>query len=147
MQRMDRLERVEKPGEQPAPGEPQLESAKATAPALSRTAGGILGALAEGTRAEGTQVADATAGQMRRNLNGAADKAQLSFGTSPDSETSGLPSSLFWRPLTPTDTSGVVTIEFKLPDSPAEYRLLIDAIGAGRLGGEQRLLQSQVPPP
>jgi hypothetical protein len=147
MLRMDRLERVEKPGEQPAPGEPQLESAKATAPALSRTAGGNLGSVAEGAPAAGTQVADATADQSRRNLNGAADKAQLPFDTPSAPDASGLPSSLFWRPLTPTDSSGMVTIEFKLPDSPAEYRLLIDAIGAGRLGGEQRLLQSQVPPP
>jgi hypothetical protein len=148
MLRTDRLERVEKPGEQPATDEPQVEGAKAPPQALSRsrTAGGDRGALAGGTLAEGTQVADATADQMRRSLNGAADKVPLSFGTSSAPDASGLPSSLFWRPLTPTDTSGVVTIEFKLPDSPAEYRLLIDAIGAGRLGGEQRLLQSREPP-
>jgi len=51
-----------------------------------------------------------------------------------------LPSSLFWRPLSPTDAGGTVTIEFTMPAVPSEYRLLIDAIGSGRLGGEQRLI-------
>ncbi|WP_425618785.1 hypothetical protein NA78x_002501 [Anatilimnocola sp. NA78] len=57
----------------------------------------------------------------------------------PADETS-LPSSLFWRPLSATEPDGTVTIEFTMPAVASEYRLLIDAIGAGRLGGEQRLL-------
>lgn len=58
----------------------------------------------------------------------------------PARDAAPLPSSLYWRPLSSTDASGQVTIEFTMPDRPAEYRLLIDAIGAGRLGGEQRVL-------
>ncbi|QDU27770.1 hypothetical protein ETAA8_28610 [Anatilimnocola aggregata] len=51
-----------------------------------------------------------------------------------------LPSSLFWRPLSPSEPDGSVTIEFNMPAVASEYRLLVDAIGGGRLGGQQQLL-------
>ena len=50
------------------------------------------------------------------------------------------PDSLFWRPLSAVDEGGVLTIEFTMPAMAADYRLLLDAIGNGRVGGEQQLL-------
>jgi hypothetical protein len=50
------------------------------------------------------------------------------------------PDSLFWRPLSAVGDDGLLTIEFTMPAMAADYRLLLDAIGGGRMGGEQQLL-------
>lgn len=51
-----------------------------------------------------------------------------------------LPDSLFWRPLSPV-SDGTFTIEFTMPAAESDYRLLIDAIGSGRIGGKDQLLR------
>lgn len=51
------------------------------------------------------------------------------------------PDSLFWRPLSPIDQNGTFTIEFTMPAAESDYRLLIDAIGSGRIGGKEQLLR------
>jgi hypothetical protein len=58
---------------------------------------------------------------------------------------SNLPAALFWRPLSPVDSDGKVTIEFTMPAAESEYRLLLDAIGNGRLGSQQALLLCREP--
>ncbi|WP_254507319.1 hypothetical protein [Anatilimnocola floriformis] len=50
------------------------------------------------------------------------------------------PDSLYWRPLSSVGEDGLLTITFRMPAIPADYRLLLDAIGHGRIGGDQQLL-------
>lgn len=50
------------------------------------------------------------------------------------------PDTLFWRPLSLVGSDGLFTIEFNMPTAESDYRLLLDAIGNGRIGGHQQLL-------
>lgn len=50
------------------------------------------------------------------------------------------PDSIYWRPLKPTASDGSFTIEFTMPAVESEYRMLLDAVGDGRMGGQQQLL-------
>lgn len=52
------------------------------------------------------------------------------------------PPSLYFNPQLLTDASGRVTIEFNMPPVAAEYRLLIDALGNGRIGSQQQVITS-----
>lgn len=52
-----------------------------------------------------------------------------------------VPDSLFWRPLSPIDQDATFTIEFTMPAAESDYRLLIDAIGSGRIGGKEQILR------
>ncbi len=54
--------------------------------------------------------------------------------------TEAAPDTLFWRPLSPIGADGYFTIEFNMPAAESDYRLLLDAIGNGRIGGQQQLL-------
>jgi hypothetical protein len=56
------------------------------------------------------------------------------------SDDGAAPDSLFWRPLSAVGDDGLLTIEFTMPAVAADYRLLLDAISPGRMGGEQQLL-------
>jgi hypothetical protein len=47
------------------------------------------------------------------------------------------PAALYFNPQLLTDAQGQATVEFTMPEAPAEYRLLIDALGQGRIGSEQ----------
>jgi len=47
------------------------------------------------------------------------------------------PAALYFNPQLLTDKEGRATIEFTMPKTPAEYRLLIDALGQGRIGSQQ----------
>lgn len=44
------------------------------------------------------------------------------------------PPSLYFNPQLIADSRGRVAIEFVMPPAESEYRLLIDALGHGRLG-------------
>jgi hypothetical protein len=50
------------------------------------------------------------------------------------------PPSLYFEPNLTTDDKGNATVHFKMPSIPCEYRLLIDALGNGRIGSRQELL-------
>ena len=50
------------------------------------------------------------------------------------------PASLYFNPQLVTDQNGRVTFEFTMPEGETEYRLLIDALGKGRLGSKQQLI-------
>lgn len=50
------------------------------------------------------------------------------------------PDTLFWRPMSLVGSDGLLTIEFNMPAAESDYRLLLDAIGNGRIGGQQQLL-------
>jgi hypothetical protein len=50
------------------------------------------------------------------------------------------PASLYFNPELTTDAQGQVTVRFVMPQVDSEYRLLIDALGQGRIGSRQTLI-------
>jgi len=57
-----------------------------------------------------------------------------------DTNSTATPPSLFFNANLATDANGNATIRFKMPSVSCEYRLLIDALGNGRIGSRQELL-------
>jgi hypothetical protein len=53
------------------------------------------------------------------------------------------PASLYFNPSLLTDAAGSATIEFTMPPVDSQYRLLIDALGQGRIGSRQQLITCQ----
>jgi hypothetical protein len=51
------------------------------------------------------------------------------------------PSSIYFNPLLRTDASGRATIEFAMPAAPSQYRILIDALGSGRVGSLEQTIE------
>jgi hypothetical protein len=54
-----------------------------------------------------------------------------------------LPASLYFNPNLQTNDQGLATIEFTVPPANSQYRLLIDALGNGRIGSRQDLITIQ----
>lgn len=50
------------------------------------------------------------------------------------------PPALYFNPQLVTDANGRVTFEFTMPAGETEYRLLVDALGKGRLGSKQQII-------
>jgi hypothetical protein len=50
------------------------------------------------------------------------------------------PTSLYFNPQLMTDAEGKATIHIKMPQAESEYRLLIDALGQGRIGSQQQTI-------
>jgi hypothetical protein len=50
------------------------------------------------------------------------------------------PASLYFNPRLATDADGYATIEFQMPAAEADYRILIDAFGNGRVGSAEMLI-------
>jgi hypothetical protein len=55
------------------------------------------------------------------------------------------PASLYFNPQLIADENGRATIEFKMPPVESEYRLLIDALGNGRIGSLQQVIEVREP--
>ena len=54
---------------------------------------------------------------------------------------SGAPASIYFNPRLIADENGRATIDFTMPAVESEYRLLIDALGNGRIGSLQQVIQ------
>ena len=68
--------------------------------------------------------------------SGLADAENRSKG----SEGPSAPAVLYANPQLVTDASGRVTIEFTMPPGETAYRLLVDALGKGRIGSKQETI-------
>jgi hypothetical protein len=53
------------------------------------------------------------------------------------------PASLYFNPNLQTNDQGLATIEFTMPPVDSQYRLLIDALGNGRIGSRQQVITIQ----
>jgi uncharacterized protein YfaS (alpha-2-macroglobulin family) len=87
-------------------------------------------------------------------INATAEKlergAQLAAGRAPALQAKALqakeaqeqaPTKLYFDPQLATDAQGFVNIEFVMPPVDSQYRVLIDALGRGRVGSyEQQLI-------
>jgi uncharacterized protein YfaS (alpha-2-macroglobulin family) len=60
-------------------------------------------------------------------------------------DTSAAPSSLYFNPQLVTDNQGRATVRFVMPQVESEYRVLIDALGQGRIGSHQQIINSGNP--
>ena len=49
----------------------------------------------------------------------------------------GPPPALYFNPQLMTDARGEATFRFSMPQVPAEYRVMVDAVGHGRIGSQQ----------
>jgi hypothetical protein len=56
---------------------------------------------------------------------------------------SSLTASLYFNTNLQTNDQGLATIEFTMPPANSQYRLLIDALGNGRIGSRQDLITIQ----
>jgi uncharacterized protein YfaS (alpha-2-macroglobulin family) len=54
--------------------------------------------------------------------------------------TAAAPPALYFNPQLVTDANGRVTFEFTMPAGETEYRLLVDALGKGRIGSKQQII-------
>jgi len=90
-------------------------------------AGGTAAALG------GIRGAPATSAESARSVRLADDAAAR-----PGAEQ--VPASLYFNPHLITDADGRATIEFQMPPVASEYRLLIDALGKGRIGSRQQVI-------
>lgn len=55
------------------------------------------------------------------------------------------PAVLFWSPLLRTGENGEATVEFELPASLAQVRVVVDAHGGGRIGSTARTIALKLP--
>jgi hypothetical protein len=115
-------------------------------------AGGLAGAARPAPPAGGylpgqDQQAGKGAAEVGRRLAAIAPSAagrqagaRTELGAAAVAGASAAPASLYFNPDLVTDSNGRATIEFVMPTVNSEYRLLIDALGNGRIGSRQEVL-------
>jgi hypothetical protein len=77
--------------------------------------------------------------------NGAKAAAEASLRYAGDGVTPEAPAAIYFNPRLIADDNGRATIEFTLPPVKSEYRLLIDALGNGRVGSLQKVIECREP--
>ena len=100
--------------------------------------------LADPAAAAGLSVQPSTSIPARRLAVADTNKAAEAEKKDADKErnASAMPPSLYFNPNLITDANGDVAIRFKMTTVPSEYRLLIDALGNGRIGSRQELIST-----
>ncbi len=105
---------------------------------LSGDAGGIAGA------AGGRPVAGrpgAVNDQVKQKSDAEESKKELlTERAAGKPQAAAAPASLYFNPQLMTDSEGKATIQFTMPQAEAEYRLLVDALGQGRIGSQQQTI-------
>jgi hypothetical protein len=79
-------------------------------------------------------IAAAVVGEDRKSEEGERNAARR--GRASDAA----PVTLYFNPRLETDADGYATIEFQMPAAEADYRILIDAFGHGRIGSAEMLI-------
>ena len=110
-------------GRSPAPGPATGLGTDRAGVALGRPTAPSQGAVADKQAAEGSST--------KKSFD------DLAKGKS---EGATAPAALYFNPQLVTDANGRATIRFIMPSIDSEYRLLIDALGQGRIGSRQELL-------
>ena len=79
--------------------------------------------------------------QLKRKSDADLDaKQQLAEKAAAKPQAAAAPSSLYFNPQLMTDSEGQATVRFKMPQAESEYRLLVDALGQGRIGSRQQTI-------
>jgi len=82
----------------------------------------------------------AKAGESNRPAAGSQAEAGGIAGRTAGKPESASPAALYFNPQLVTDSRGQAMIRFVMPQVDSEYRLLIDALGDGRIGSRQQIL-------
>lgn len=125
---------------------PQVSVPRPAAAARNASAGlaGAGGPPAGGAVAGGMSASQALGGEKAKEA--AADKLtekKMEDKGNASQPASAMPPSLYFNPNLETDANGVATVRFAMPAGPSEYRLLIDALGQGRIGSREELIVAQ----
>jgi hypothetical protein len=131
------------------------------APAIAGSAGGGSAASAAASgpaalRAELSRSLPPADRALRKEQNAKGEK-QLADRVAPPAksteakpeaakaDSSAAPAALYFNPQLVTDAEGRATVRFVMPQVDSEYRVLIDALGQGRIGSTQQLISSGPP--
>jgi len=99
------------------------------------------GGLGRGLPADGAlpsvERADRTPPASAAVASGPAANVPATTTLAAKAEAMAAPPSLYFNPQLVTDTQGRATVEFVMPQVDSQYRLLIDALGQGRIGSRQ----------
>jgi hypothetical protein len=126
-----------KAGEQRLGGPP---AGAGFAPASAGGFGGGLGGLdAAGASAAGGRRLPPPDVASRPKPDEVREKGESDGRLSRVKESAALPT-LYFNPQLVTDANGRVTFEFTMPEGESEYRLLVDALGKGRIGSVQQVI-------
>ena len=107
---------------------------------VNRRLAGEAGGLAGG-RAVASPSAGIATEQLKRKSDADEDtKEKLAERVAGKEQPAAAPSSLYFNPQLMTDSDGKATIRFTMPTVESEYRLLVDALGQGRIGSQQQTI-------
>jgi hypothetical protein len=117
-----------------------------SAESSARPKAAAAGALAAGAAGRAVQPSGASAPAVEARIRGLqpadddAAKALRLERPAAKYEAAVAPAALFFDPQLMTDADGRATVRFVMPPVDSEYRLLIDALGHGRIGSRQQLI-------
>ncbi len=99
------------------------------------------GAGFSGGRPAAGPPAGAVTDQLKQKSDGnEMKKEQLAELAAAKPQSAAAPAALYFNPQLMTDSGGKATIQFTMPQADAEYRVLIDALGQGRIGSQQQTI-------
>jgi len=79
--------------------------------------------------------------QLKQKSDAEQDKKEpLAERAAGKPQSAAAPASLYFNPQLMTDSDGKATIQFTMPQAEGEYRLLVDALGQGRIGSRQQTI-------
>jgi hypothetical protein len=107
--------------------------------AVAGAAGGY-GTFAGGRAIAGTPAGTATEQLKRKSDADDARKERLAEDAVGKPQSAAAPASLYFNPDLMTDSEGKATVRFTMPPTDAEYRVLVDALGQGRIGSRQQTI-------
>ncbi len=105
--------------------------------AIAPGAAGAFGA--GGAATDNAQLAPKVQVRMR-SAGETATKETRDDRTDNKSGAAAAPSALYFNPQLMTDANGLATVRFVMPHVDSEYRVLIDALGQGRIGSRQAMI-------
>ncbi|HEX5104185.1 MAG TPA: hypothetical protein VFV87_10260, partial [Pirellulaceae bacterium] len=141
------------------PAAPASEPAASAPPAPAPAAQSPTSPLADSESDQNEKPAEAIAGKgnargvpLNQPQSAARPTAKDSLGDGQETQeklaelkakgaVAAAPPSIYFNPKLIADENGRATIEFTLPPVESEYRLLIDALGNGRIGSLQQVIE------
>jgi hypothetical protein len=116
----------------------------ATAPSPPRPAETAPLVATPGEEAPPAPPAPAPAPTLADETDASASAAKLAEG---EKKQVAAPASLYFNPRLATDEHGFVTITFQMPAVESDYRVLVDALGDGRIGSRELRIQCRLETP
>src|SRR5262245_2042196 len=106
---------------------------------IAGAAGGF-GAAAGGRGQAGPPAGALAEDLKQKSVADEAKKEPLADVTVGKPQAAAAPASLYFNPQLMTDSEGKATFQFTMPQADSQYRLLVDALGQGRIGSRQQTI-------